>query len=159
MLDENKWLQYGFSRPQTDIQGITIHETGNIEMNAQQLHDYYNSECKTNECVHYICDDSGVIQLLPDDWAVYNTGKGKDFGCRNTIAISICSSLSNEKYQKAQDNAVSLIRQLLQTYQIGYDLIFSHHNFNNKVYCPKTILDRYGSIKRFIYEEILESEE
>ena len=99
MLDENKWLQYGFSRPQTDIQGITIHETGNVEMNAQQFRDYYNSECKTNDACHYICDDVETIQLLPDDWAVYNTGKGKDYSCRYTIVVHICSSLSNDKYK------------------------------------------------------------
>ena len=40
MIKESKWSQYGFPRTEADVQGITIHETGNYEKNAQELHDW-----------------------------------------------------------------------------------------------------------------------
>ena len=154
MLDVNKFDQYGFPRTESDIQGITIHETGNIDMDAAAVQDYLNTECKTSGGYHYVVDSKEAIQLMPDDWAVYHTGKGKDWGCRYTIAVSICSSLSDEDYQAAQDRAVSLIEDLKEEYQIGNDMIFFHSDFAPQMYCPKTILDRYKTSKNFAYQEL-----
>ena len=159
MLPENKWEQYGFPRTEADICGITLHETGNTELNAEQLFDYYSNECKTSDGIHYLCDDEQTIQVMPDDWAVYHTGKGKDWGCRYTISIAICSSLNDEKYNQAQARAIDLIWLLQDTYNIPDSLIFFHNDWNEKAYCPKTALDRYGSSKNFVYQEIYQEEE
>ena len=154
MLDENKFAQYGFPREESDIKGITIHETGNINMNAQEVQDYLNNECRTNAGYHYVVDKNEIVQLMPDDWAVYHTGKGKDFGCRYTIAVSICSSLNDEDYNQAQNRAISLIWNLQSKYHIGNDMVFFHQDFDQKAFCPKTILTRYGTSKNFVYQEI-----
>lgn len=159
MLPENKWEQYGFPRTENNIKGITIHETGNTEMNAQELFDYLKDECKTSQGCHYICDSEQTIQVMPDDWAVYHTGKGKDWGCRFTIAIEIVSSLNDDVYNQAQSRAISLIWSLQHQYSIPNELIFFHKDFNDKNYCPKTALDRYGSSKNFVYQEIYQEEE
>lgn len=156
MIDESKFNQYGFPRSEDDIQGITIHETNNVEMDAQQLHDYLNNECKTSQGCHYIVDDHEIVQVMPDDWAVYHTGKGKDFGCRYTIAIEICSSLSDKKYKEAEDRAISLIYSLQKKYRIPMDMIFFHQDFNNKTHCPNRILNEYGTSKNFVYQRIEE---
>lgn len=155
MIREEKFNQYGFQRSLNDIRGITIHETDNYEMDAQQLFDYLNNESKSSEGWHYICDDTHTIQVMPNDWAMYHTGKGKDYGCKYTIAIQICSNINNEKYKAAQDRAVALIKELMNTYNISSDDIFLHNDFNNISYCPSTILRQYGSAKRFVLEEIL----
>ena len=159
MIDENKWPQYGFPRQEGDIQGITIHETGNVDMNAQQLHDWLNTECKTSQGTHYIIDDTQVLQAMPEDWAVYHTGKGVDWGCKYTVAIEICSSLSDEKFNQAVDRAISLVWDLQHRYHIPMDLIFFHQDFNDRAYCPKTLLDHYGNSKNFVYQEIYKEEE
>jgi len=157
MLDENKFNQYGFPREESDIKGITLHETGNLEMNAQQLHDFLNYENKTSQGVHYIVDCEQTIQAMPDDWAVYHTGKGMDWGNRYTIAIEICSYLSDEKYRQAEDRAISLIYNLQKKYHITEDMIFFHNDFNDKTYCPKTILNNYGTVKNFCYQRLEEN--
>lgn len=154
MLDENKFNQYGFPREEADILGICIHETGNDEMNAQELHDYLNTENKTTQGCSYLCDDTQILQVMPDTYAVYHTGKGIDWGCKYTIAIEICSNINDEKYKKAQDNCVVLIKQLQEKYGISNDSIFLHNDFNDRTYCPKTILNKYGSAKRFVIEEL-----
>lgn len=158
MIDRNKWDQYGFSRLESDIKGITIHETGNYEMNAESLLNWLENENKTSQGCHYLVDDTQIIQVMPDDWAVYHTGKAKDWGNRYTIAIEICSSLSDDKYRQAEDKAISLIYTLQKKYHIPFDMIFFHHDWNDRKYCPKTILDNYGTSKNFVYQRI-ESEE
>jgi N-acetylmuramoyl-L-alanine amidase CwlA len=158
MIDENKFIQYGFPREKSDIQGITLHETGNYEMNAQELHDWLNTECRTNQGVHYICDSKQTIQVMPDDWAVYHTGKGKDWGCRYTIAIEIVSSFSDEDYKKAEDRAISLIYKLQKKYHIPNNMIFFHQDFNSKMHYPNRALDEYGTSKNFVYQRVMEEE-
>lgn len=155
MLDENKYEQYGFQRTSEDILGITIHETGNYDMNAQELFDWLNDENITSQGCHYICDDTQTIQVMPDDWAVFHTGKAYDWGNAYTIAIEIVSSLDDDKYGTAQTRAVVLIKQLQETYSISNEMIFFHRDFDSKAYCPQTILNRYGSVRRFVMEELL----
>ena len=155
MLSENKFLQYGFPRDVSDIQGITIHETGNIDLDAQGIFDYMENECHTNQGCHYIVDHTQTVQAMPDDYGVYHTGKGMDWGNRYTIAIEICSNLNDDEYKDGQDRAVELIKSLQNQYHIPNDMIFFHKDFNQKTYCPKTILDRYGTSESFVYQEIL----
>lgn len=156
MIDENKWPQYGFPRSEEDIKGITLHETGKTDMSAEDIFVWLNEENKTSSGCHYIVDDAQVIQAMPDDWAVYHTGKGKDFGCQYTIAIQVCSSLSGAKYRAAENQAISLIHSLQKKYQIPMNMIFFHQDFNNTAYCPKTMLDEYKTSKNFVYQKIEE---
>lgn len=154
MIKEEKFNQYGFPRNEEDILGITLHETGNNNMSARQLFDYLENECKTSQGTHYIVDDIETLQVMPNDWACYHTGKGLDWGNRFTIAIEICSSISDEKYQQAQDNAVALIKELMEEYAINKDSIFFHYDFNNRTHCPNRILNKYKNAKRFVIEEL-----
>ena len=154
MVDKTKYEQYGFPREKADIQGITIHETNNYDMNAKQLHDWLNNECKTNQGTHYLVDSEEIIQVMPDDYAVYHTGKGKDWGCRYTIAIEICSNLDEELYKKAEDRAISLIYSLQKKYHIPNDMIFFHQDWDIKTHCPNHILYEYGTSKNFVYQRI-----
>lgn len=156
MLDRNKWEQFGFERTEEDIQGITVHETGNTDMNGEQLFNWLNTECRTSQGCHYICDFNKTIEVMPDNWAVYHTGKGMDWGNLYTIAIEIVSNLSDEKYNMAQDNAIELIKNLQEKYSISNDMVFFHLDFNEKRYCPKTLLDRYGSSVNFAYQLLRE---
>ena len=158
MLDENKWKQYGFERNEEDILGITLHETNNYNMNARELFNYLNDVNKTSQGCHYLVDDEEIIEVMPLNYGVYHTGKGFDYGNKYTIAIEIVSNINDNKYQMAQDKAVELIKTLMGEYAINYDGIFFHKDFNSIVLCPKTIIKKYGSAKRFCIEE-LESEE
>lgn len=143
-------------RETSDVKGITLHETGNIGMNAQQLYDFLNTENKTSQGCHYICDSEQTIQVMPDDWAVWHTGKGKDWGNRYTIAIEICSSLSDEKFRNAEDRAISLIYSLQKKYHIQFDMIFFHQDFDQKKHCPNKLLNEYGTSKNYVYQRLKE---
>lgn len=153
MIQNNKWNQFGFPRETADIEGITIHETGRV-WEAKALHDWLDTECKTSQGCHYIVDNTEIVQAMPDEYAVYHTGKGVDWACRHTIAIEICSSLSDDIYNDAVNRAISLIYSLQKKYQIPTENIFFHNDFNSKTYCPKTLLDRYGNSRAFAYDRI-----
>jgi len=159
MLPENKYIQYGFPRTEEDIKCIVIHNTNNTELSARQLFDYLKDDCKTSQGTHYICDHTETIQVMPDDWAVYNTGKGKDFGCRYGIAIEICDNLNDDLYQQGEDRAISLIFDLQHRYHIPNEMVFFHQDFSPTTYCPHLILDRYGTSTNFVYQRLTESED
>lgn len=149
MISENKYNQYGYKRSKDDIKGITIHNTNNYNMTAQDLFTWLNEGTNNNGC-HFIVDSKEVVEVMPTDWAVYHTGKGNDYGNHNTIAIEIVSNLSVEEYLKGQDRAIALIKKLMKKYNIPVENVYFHNDFNKQTYCPATILDLYGNKKNFI---------
>lgn len=153
MISDSKLDQYSFPRIDADILGITIHETDDYNMKAEEYTDFYNNG-KNNFCYHYIIDDETVNQLIPNERAVYHTRKNKDYGDRYTIAIAICPSLNNDKFKSAKEKAINLIKQLMEEYDIGKDSIFFHKDFYITSYCPKTLIRQYGNVKRFVIEEL-----
>ena len=156
MLPSNKFNQYGFPRTEADIKGITIHETGS-ELSARELEQYLSEECKTSQGTHYFVDDKDIVQVMPDDWAVFHSGKGYDYGNRYTIAIEICSNINDEKYKAAEDRAISLIYNLQKKYHISTDMIFFHQDWDERKFCPKTIINNYGTAKNFVYQRLEEN--
>ena len=154
MLDENKYLQYGVQRSTGDILGITIHESSNINDTAEDLMKWYNTECKSNTTYHYVVDSKGFQQLMPDDYALNHVGKYASWGDLYTIAIEICTTLSDEKFNSTLQNTIYLIKLLQETYNISDKMIFFHNDFNDRVYCPKTLLNKYGTAKIFVMEEL-----
>ena len=158
MIKENKWNQYGFPREETDIKGITIHESSEVNQTAAELFSFYDDVSKENSAVHYVVDATEIIQIMPNDWSVYHTGKGKDFGNLYTIAIEVCGNLKNDLYEAAVDNAVSLIKDLQEQYNLAYTDIYFHKDFNSKVYCPKDLINQYGTAKNFAYQRLFEEE-
>ena len=133
------------------VKGITIHNTGNSK-SAQELYEELRISGRVNLC-HFLVDESQIIQTYPLDRPASHTGKGYDFGNRFTIAFEICRSQSNwELYSQAQDNAVTLIKKLMEEYSLTTDDIYFHHDFNIKTYCPHRILSEYGNKETFIRE-------
>lgn len=153
MLTENKWIQYGNPRNVSDIKCIVLHNTGNTAMSARDLFDYLQNECKTSQGCSYVVDHNEVIQVMPDDWSVYNTGKGEDFGNLYGIAIEVCDNLNDNLYQQGQDKAVLLIKDLIKKYPT-IEGVFFHNDFAPRVYCPHIMLDRYGTSENFVYQEL-----
>lgn len=156
MLSENKWIQYGYPREEKDIKCIVIHNTGNTFMSGEELFNYLENDCKTSQGCSYIVDYKGVIQVMPDNWAVFNTGKGNDYGNQFGIAIEICDNLNDELYLEGQNKAVDLIKSLMGKYNIPSTEIFFHNDFSPRTYCPHILLDKYGTSQNFVYQEIME---
>lgn len=148
MLDINKWSQYG--KDGLEPTCITIHNTGNYDMTARELFDYLNNECLTSQGCHFLVDDKEIIEVMPLNWKTYHTGKGEDYAFNNSIAIEICSNLDDELYLKGQENAIRLIKNYMDKFDIPKDEIYFHIDFNPTTYCPCNILDLYKTKENFL---------
>lgn len=148
MLDKNKWSQYG--KDGLEPTCITIHNTGNYDMTARELFDYLNNECLTSQGCHFLVDDKEIIEVMPLNWKTYHTGKGEDYAFNNSIAIEICSNLDDELYLKGQENAIRLIKNYMDKFDIPKDEIYFHIDFNPTTYCPCNILDLYKTKENFL---------
>lgn len=143
---ENKG-QFGF--PGLEIQGITIHNTGN-ELSAEENYDWMK-HTTSSQGTHFFVDGDEIIQAMPLDWCVYHTGMGIDWACKHTIAIEICHSMSHlDTYLNAERKAVELVKRLMDEYHIPRSRIYFHNDFNRKTYCPHRALELYGSKKEFV---------
>ena len=138
-----------------EVKGITIHNTGNSK-SAKENYEWMTKTKRTN-ATHFFVDEVETIQAMPLDWHVWHTGKGRDFGNMKTISIEICRSQSSlNTYLKAQSRAFLLIQELMRTYELGFNDIYFHIDFDPHFYCPHKILDLYGSKHRF--KEVMKNE-
>ena len=136
-----------FGEKGIEIKGITIHNTGN-DLSAKENYEWM-AKTSTSQGTHYLVDESETIQCMPLDWHVWHTGKARDFGNMHTIAIEICSMRTIKDYYKAQERAFSLIKELLEKYDLTFDDVYFHNDFDPKKYCPNRILDIYKNKSNF----------
>lgn len=151
MIDEKKFIQYGFKRT-NDIKCIVIHNTGFKLNTAREFFDYLNTKDKSNNGCHYLIDDKEIIEVMPLEYSVYHTGKGIDYACKYGVAIEIVSNIDREKYMLGQARAIALIKKIMDKYNLTKDDIYFHNDFAN-VYCPNDILNIYGNRKNFLRKE------
>lgn len=149
MLDKAKWKQYGIPRKSV-FKGITLHNT-NSNLNASQLFEWLSTDCKTSQGCHFLVDENETIKVMPLSYSVWHTGKGEDFGNLYTIAIEICD---NGDVEKAIERANRLVKELMEQYKLTKDDIFFHNEFNERIYCPHYLLDKYGSKANYVKENL-----
>lgn len=127
-----------------EIKGITIHNTSN-ELTARQNLDLLRKlqAFDVMISVHYFVDDKEIIQATSENEITYHTGMGNDFGNLSTISIEICKNFDEEKYKKAEENAVDLIKNLMIKHDLTYNDVFFHQDFNPTTDCPRAIVYDY----------------
>ena len=126
-----------------DPKYIVVHETDNWSPGAGAVrHGQAMQNGNLAGTVHYYVDDANVVQTLRHTdgaWAV-GDGKGK-YGITNynSINLEICVNPESD-YYKAVENAVWLVRRLMD--QTGIDLahVVRHYDASRK-HCPRRILD------------------
>lgn len=118
---------------------IVVHNTAN-DASAMSEISYMignNYECS----FHYAVDDYRVVQGIEENRNGWHAGDGNGKGNREGIAIEICYSKSGgERFNKAEDNAVELIIDILKRYGWGIEKVTKHQDYSGK-YCPHRTLD------------------
>ncbi|AFQ19037.1 N-acetylmuramoyl-L-alanine amidase [Bacillus thuringiensis] len=119
---------------------ITFHNTYNDAPAINERNNVANNSNGTS--FHIAVDDKEAIQLIPFNRNAWHAGDGTNGrGNRHSIGVEICYSLSGgDKYRKAELNAIKVIRQLMDQFNIPIERVKTHQERNGK-YCPHRMLD------------------
>ncbi|OUB16888.1 N-acetylmuramoyl-L-alanine amidase [Bacillus thuringiensis serovar yunnanensis] len=126
---------------------ITFHNTYNDAPAINERNNVANNSTGTS--FHVAVDDKEAIQLIPFNRNAWHAGDGTyGRGNRHSIGVEICYSKSGgERYRKAELNAIKVIRQLMDTFNIPISRVKTHQERNGK-YCPHRMLDE-GRVEWF----------
>src|SRR5690554_5968917 len=125
---------------------ITIHNTANTSKGANaKSHANYmsNGSGGRQASWHYTVDDTEIWQSLKDTQQGWHAGDGKGPGNTQSIGIEICEN-SDGDFEKAVDNAVWLVRKLMERHDIPISNVVPHKKWSGKN-CPRKLLDRWDS--------------
>lgn len=119
---------------------MIVHNTANDAPAKNEVSYMKNNSSSTS--FHLAVDDTEAIQGIPFNRNTWNCGDGTNGkGNRKGISIEICYSKSGgARWEKAKENAIEVIAQLLKQYGWGIEQVKKHQDFNGK-YCPHRILD------------------
>ncbi len=120
---------------------IVIHETANTNKGANaDAHGRLQANGNSRAASwHYTVDDKEVVQSFSDNVRCWHAGNVKYNN--DGIGIEICVN-SDGDYSKAVDNAVDLVKQLMDKNNISASNVVQHHAASGKD-CPKYL--RAGS--------------
>lgn len=137
----------GYCRPNTtiNVKSITVHQTGNIDTTAKANHNYMKNINRSGSRIaswHYTVDDKDIYQALPSNNKAYHAGNAT--GNSTSIGIEICMFTDKERQRKAYENALALIKILMQYYNLSTNDIKQHYNWTKKD-CPTWLRSgKYG---------------
>ena len=112
-----------------EAEGIVIHNTWN-DASAKAERNYMTKNPKPTG-FHIVVDDKEALQLIPFDRNAYHCGNG--YGNRNYIGLEICYSKSGgEKFEKAEDNAIKIVADILLDNDWDTSNVKFHKDFASK---------------------------
>lgn len=125
------------------IRYIVIHYTG-APGTARNCGTYFGREGDIGASAHYFVDAHNVIQSVPDTGRAWHCGAPayRHPECRNdnSLGVELCCSPNGDGTWRfapeTLDNAVLLVRALMEQYRIDVDHIVRHYDVTGKV-CPE----------------------
>ena len=147
------------------IQFLVIHYTANNGDLAKSNCNYFKSPNR-NASAHYFVDEKEIWQSVEDNdiaWHCGTSGKYYHSKCRNDNAIGI--ELCSEKDSKGNyyftnetiNNAVGLIKMLMEKYNISIENIVRHYDVTHKN-CPAPFVNNntaWDNFKDSLMEEYM----
>ena len=133
LVDPNK---YSIKCPYSMTpQFIVVHNTANDASAENEINYMKNNNNEVS--FHIAVDDKEAVQGIEFNRNAWHAGDGVNGnGNRNGIAIEICYSKSGgDRFNKAEQNAIELIADLLKEYGWGTDKVKKHNDFCNTS-CP-----------------------
>lgn len=133
--------KYGIKCPYSMLPTrIVVHNTANDASAINEIAYMTNNDYETS--FHYAVDDKMIVQGIEENRNAWHASDGNGKGNREGIAIEICYSKSGgERFDKAEENAIDLIVDILKRYGWGVDKVTKHQDYTNK-YCPHRTLDK-----------------
>jgi N-acetylmuramoyl-L-alanine amidase CwlA len=120
---------------------ITIHNTGNIGAPAKNNHNYMKNCNKNGQRIaswHFTVDDKEIYQAAPANMRCYHAGTSR--GNNTSIGIEICMFNDKERQRKCYENAIALIKILLDYYGWDKSKVIRHYDHTKKL-CPAWLIE------------------
>lgn len=136
-----------------NIIGVTIHNTGWINTAANTTPAEQYTRATVNGAmkdvrVHYYVDHKCAWQNLPLTLSGWHAADGSGNGNRRTIAIEcIMSGAYNDIDKASEDNAARLAAELLRTYGLSVDNLYTHTHWLNVRDGRKGTVDQLNTMK------------
>lgn len=115
---------------------ITIHNTGNLDMDANTNYIHTKDfciSCMKRGHTHFIVDDEYIYQAQITNIKCFHTGT--KVGNESSIGIEICGFRDEEKQRKSYENTIKLVKVLMEYYKIGIENIKRHCDWSVST-CP-----------------------
>lgn len=137
------------TRPTSSIKYIVIHFTANNGDTAKGNANYFrNNILKNPASAHLFVDENSVYRSIPDNHSAYHCGTSGTYyhpTCRNknSIGVELCSRIKGGKYyfkDKTITNAVILVKELMNRYNIPVKNVIRHYDVTHKR-CPIPFID------------------
>ena len=124
---------------------ITIHQTGNVGAPAKNNHNYMKNCNRTGDRIaswHVTVGYDYIIQAQSFNYKTYHAGNAS--GNNSSIGIEICMYSDKDKQKQAYDNAIALVKILMQYYNFSADQVKRHKDWSGK-HCPAWLIEgKYG---------------
>lgn len=128
------------------IKYIVLHYTGNEKDTAVANAKYFHTSINRQASAHYFIDDNECYQSVEDNHIAWSVGGGtqsphhplyKICTNSNSISIEMCTSGGYEVSEKAENNAVELVKYLMNKYGVDISHVVRHYDVNGKA-CPSS---------------------
>lgn len=128
------------------ISYIVVHYTGNKGDTAKNNATYFHNTPDLKKGAHYFVDENEVWRSVRDRDIAYHCGTQSGYKhpvCRNanSIGVEICMwDKQGDVRQGSIDNAVLLVRDLMEKYYIDVEHVVRHYDVTGKK-CPAPMVD------------------
>jgi N-acetylmuramoyl-L-alanine amidase len=125
---------------------ITVHETDNESPGADaSAHARLQASGNSRTASwHFTVDDKEIWQSVPTDEVAWHAGDGNAGpGNRQSIGIEVCVNRGGD-FNKAQANAIWLIRHLMDKHNIPIERVVPHKHWSGKN-CPRRLLPHWNN--------------
>lgn len=142
MIIDKRLIEYNYqNRKGNLIKYIVVHDTANTNISADAINHYrYFAGGNRKASAHYFVDDKRIVEIIEDAYASWHCGDGRGkYGItnNNSIGVEICVN-SDGNYKKAVENTLSLVRELMKTYNIPIKNVVRHFDASRKI-CPRSM--------------------
>lgn len=137
---------FGSARNTSNIKYIVLHYTGNTKDTAKANAKYFHTSINRQASAHYFIDDTECYQSVKDDFVAWSVGGSTQSShhplykiCTNTNSISVemCTSGNSEVSEQTENNAIELVKYLMNKYGIDVSHVVRHYDVNGKA-CPSS---------------------
>ena len=133
---------YGGKRAKK-VKYIVVHYTANNGDTARGNGSYFQRTPGLGASAHWFVDEKEAVLSVPEDFVAWHCGVANYVHpeCRNSnsIGVELCSrrDKDGEFYflPETVDNAVELIRELMEKYGVPPERVIRHYDVTNKI-CP-----------------------